>query len=183
MPGFAPGIPLILIGQIMRKPKKAPRVSQLVQLRREMDTKFDELSRRLSSIAVVAEENIRRMEGLEAPGFAGVDATLQRKLREMENEIVVTQRELRNVEGRSRQYFQQLQQQMISVVRPKRILKGGWVNLYGIDSDGTYALNHSKGCQGPFTTKEGADACAHGSRLACVQFPDFTQGEGLDEDA
>lgn len=49
----------------------------------------------------------------------------------------------------------------------KRTIKGGWVNVY----------RHGGGMYHP--TREDADSSGINNRIACIQIPDFQEGEGL----
>lgn len=55
----------------------------------------------------------------------------------------------------------------------KRVYKGGWVNVEH-DNPGMPLR-----IIGLFKDKAKADACALTSRIACIQIPDITEGEGL----
>lgn len=61
----------------------------------------------------------------------------------------------------------QLKRQEASI---KRIIEGGWVNFY---PEGGW------GPDGPHATKHKADCQAGTGRIACIQIPDITEGEGL----
>lgn len=59
---------------------------------------------------------------------------------------------------------------------PKRTIKGGWVNVW-FKGGGGVALDPNIR-----DTKASADSYASGDegrRIACIQIPDFTEGEGL----
>lgn len=64
----------------------------------------------------------------------------------------------------------------IPIAAPPRTLKGGWINLYHIASDGTMDFNSA---QGPFEERESADACANDRRIACIRLTDIIEGSGL----
>jgi hypothetical protein len=56
---------------------------------------------------------------------------------------------------------------------PKRVIKGGWLNVYR-DGSG-YRLDDK-----PCSDKRAVDGFTpSGERIACIQIPDFTEGEGL----
>jgi len=60
--------------------------------------------------------------------------------------------------------------------QPKRTIKGGWLNVWAVDGGGR-AMNPTL-----FDTKDEADKHAaedSGTRIACIQIPDITEGEGL----
>lgn len=57
----------------------------------------------------------------------------------------------------------------------KRTIKGGWVNVYP-------GRGYLTPLDGPHPAKNVADAWAAGDerdRIACIQIPDFQEGEGL----
>jgi hypothetical protein len=57
---------------------------------------------------------------------------------------------------------------------PKRTIKGGWVNVYEAHEPPYTWIG------GPYTSREGADrAFSDRPRIACIQIPDITEGEGL----
>jgi hypothetical protein len=61
---------------------------------------------------------------------------------------------------------------------PKRTIKGGWVNVYVRRPPGEReTLNDSLVTF--YVTRQAADAAAASNRIACIQIPDITEGEGL----
>lgn len=55
----------------------------------------------------------------------------------------------------------------------KATIKGGWVNVYrNVDADGTMMFGRVH------SSREEADT-HHLKRIACIQIPDITEGEGL----
>jgi hypothetical protein len=57
------------------------------------------------------------------------------------------------------------------ITPPKRIIKGGWVNVYQ-DAAGPYFTR-------PWFTRDEADKQAADGRISCIQIPDITEGQGL----
>jgi hypothetical protein len=57
----------------------------------------------------------------------------------------------------------------------KRTIKGGWMNVYAASPEQKRDL----GWRYHFATRELADKFAGPLRTACIQIPDFTEGEGL----
>lgn len=62
---------------------------------------------------------------------------------------------------------------IIASAEPKRTIKGGWVNVYAGD------LGFASLSEWTYETKGEADYKANRGRIACIQIPDITEGEGL----
>jgi hypothetical protein len=169
----------------VKKAGRTKRVSPLTQLRREVDVKFDELSRRLASTIasfdrlhkdVVAnfaksdrdsEDILDRLRGICIPEIDELKAfrDLSERVRRLENgdlpEPLRTALDLSHPRAAKPGYLR---------------VKGGWINIYHINSNGTFDIDTATG---PYVDRSQANLNAYSGRIACIEIKDFDKGDGL----
>lgn len=151
-------------------------MSSITQLRREVDVRLDELTRRQNQVGEQMDEVMSRIGAIVAPYITEMAAyenlvTRVTKLERADNAA------LRAMLERMDALEKELRQMRTMTFSPTPVrIKGGFINFYAVTRDGTVDLGS---CQGPFPDRDTADAMAHEGRVACIKMPDFAQGHGI----